>query len=75
MRPDLDLLRNLIDTTPDIVPRPGSGKSPSAVRAAESVVGPLSPSYRWWLTVYGEGSVARQEIATVGPLHHIAAED
>ncbi|MEU5164189.1 SMI1/KNR4 family protein [Streptomyces sp. NPDC020875] len=75
MRPDLELLRNLIDTTPEIVPRPGAGKSAAEVRAAESVVGPLSPSYRWWLTEYGEGTVARQEIATVGALRHIGGLD
>ncbi|MEU3597274.1 SMI1/KNR4 family protein [Streptomyces sp. NPDC006798] len=75
MRPDLELLRNLIDTTPEIAPRPGAGKSAAEVRAAESVVGPLSPSYRWWLAEYGEGTVARQEIATVGALRHIGGPD
>lgn len=71
MRPDLELLRNLIDATAEIAPRPGAGKPPAAVRAAEAVVGPLSPSYRWWLTAYGEGTFARQEVATVRPFHHI----
>ncbi|MGW4028612.1 hypothetical protein ACWEFL_04700 [Streptomyces sp. NPDC004838] len=75
MQPDLVLLRDLIEGAPAIVPRPGTGKPESAVRAAESVVGPLSRSYRWWLTEYGEGTLGRQEIATAGPPHHIAALD
>ncbi|MER6910540.1 hypothetical protein ABT354_02530 [Streptomyces sp. NPDC000594] len=73
MRPDHMLLRDLVDGTTAIVTRPGAGRTEAEIRAAESVVGPLSPSYRWWLTTYGEGSFQRQEIATVGPPRHIAA--
>lgn len=31
------------------------------------MVGPLSRSYRWWLTTYGEGAVNNTKIATVTP--------
>lgn len=48
-----------------------SGKVPSvpaaSIRAAESLVGTLPPSYRWWLTEYGSGTSAGARIATVAP--------
>lgn len=67
MEVDLVLLRELVETGSTIGVARGSGKSEAAVRAVESAVGPLSRSYRWWLTTYGEGTVDRAEIATITP--------
>ncbi|MCX4792926.1 MULTISPECIES: SMI1/KNR4 family protein [unclassified Streptomyces] len=65
MRPDLALVRELIEESPVISARPGAGVPAAWIRAAESVVGTLPPSYRWWLTEYGSGTSGGARIATV----------
>lgn len=75
MSPDLVLLRDLVETSSVISTMPDSGKPEAAIRATESVVGPLPPSYRWWLTEYGEGTVNGAEVATIAPLWHADAVD
>ncbi|MGX2998857.1 SMI1/KNR4 family protein [Streptomyces sp. JNUCC 64] len=65
MRPDLTQLRELIDATPGFVRWPGVPGE--AVRAAESVLGPLPPSYRWWLTSGRGGRLPGLEMATTPP--------
>ncbi|MFF3554815.1 hypothetical protein ACWD4V_23940 [Streptomyces tsukubensis] len=75
MQPDFALLRELVATVPGIAAEPGRGKTEDAIRAAESVVGPLCPAYRWWLAEYGEGSLHRAGVGTVAPLHWIGAID
>ncbi|WP_329595556.1 SMI1/KNR4 family protein (plasmid) [Streptomyces sp. NBC_01005] len=67
MRPDLVLVRELIEESPVISARPGAGVPDAWIRASESVVGTLPPSYRWWLTEYGNGTSAGARIATVAP--------
>ncbi|KUF18066.1 SMI1/KNR4 family protein [Streptomyces silvensis] len=69
MSADFAPLRELIETSPLITTARarGSGKPEAAVEAAEGVVGPLSQSYRWWLTEYGEGAFNATEIASVAP--------
>lgn len=57
----------MIDASPLIRARRGGGTTEAALRSVESVVGPLSPSYRWWLTEYGHGTVGGAGIATVTP--------
>ncbi|MFB6818477.1 SMI1/KNR4 family protein [Streptomyces sp. NPDC056347] len=68
MRPDPILLRELVDASPGFgrraLPAPPSEE---LIRAAEARVGPLPPSYRWWLSAYGHGRAGRAEIATIGP--------
>ncbi|MCM2387807.1 SMI1/KNR4 family protein [Streptomyces albipurpureus] len=70
MDPDLVLLRQLIEGSAIISARPGRGLPEPAVRAAESVVGALPGSYRWWLTTYGSGTLHGTEIATIAPEEH-----
>ncbi|WP_329071241.1 SMI1/KNR4 family protein [Streptomyces sp. NBC_01429] len=67
MRPDLLLVRELIEESPEISVRQGAGVPAASIRAAESLVGTLPPSYRWWLTEYGSGTSAGARIATVAP--------
>ncbi|MBB5957816.1 hypothetical protein FHS29_004411 [Saccharothrix tamanrassetensis] len=67
LRPDPVLLRELVETGSAIAVRPGLGRSEEAIRAAESAVGPLPASYRWWLATYGVGEVGGVPIATVDP--------
>ncbi|MFE7466364.1 SMI1/KNR4 family protein [Streptomyces sp. NPDC057499] len=68
MRPDPILLRELVDASPGFgrraLPAPPSEE---LIRAAEARVGPLPPSYRWWLSAYGHGRAGRAEIAAIGP--------
>ncbi|MFI9625942.1 SMI1/KNR4 family protein [Streptomyces sp. NPDC052042] len=67
MRPDLTRLRDMIDA----VSEPGRGPAATpepAIREAEARVGPLPPSYRWWLAEYGRGRAGRAEIASVIPV-------
>ncbi|MGW1427087.1 SMI1/KNR4 family protein [Streptomyces sp. NPDC002431] len=68
MRPDPTLLRELVDASPGFgrraVPAP---PSEGLIGAAEARVGPLPPSYRWWLSAYGHGRAGRAEIASIGP--------
>ncbi|MFF3953056.1 hypothetical protein ACFYY1_07600 [Streptomyces sp. NPDC001890] len=67
MRPDLTLLRELIEGSPGFG-RGRAGAVPEAlIREAEARVGPLPPSYRWWLAEYGHGRAGDADIATVGP--------
>ncbi|MEO3976595.1 SMI1/KNR4 family protein [Streptomyces sp. CAU 1734] len=77
MDPDLVLLRELITGSPLIRAHPGRGRSEAAIERAEAVTGPLSPSYRWWLREYGDGTLGGAELGTVEPdpcasvpLHH-----
>ncbi|WP_328912216.1 MULTISPECIES: SMI1/KNR4 family protein [unclassified Streptomyces] len=73
MKPDLVLLRDLIDSSPVIGTRPDRGCPEADIRRAESVVGPLPASYRWWLAHYGEGTVHGEALATVVPPRHAGA--
>ncbi|MET8741977.1 SMI1/KNR4 family protein [Streptomyces sp. NPDC004728] len=67
MRPDLTLLRELIEASPGFG-RGRAGAVPEPlIRGAEARVGPLPPSYRWWLAEYGHGRAGDADIATVGP--------
>ncbi|CCH28834.1 SMI1/KNR4 family protein [Actinosynnema sp. NPDC047251] len=63
MRPDLVLLRELVDSGSAVDARPDGGLAEAAIVAAEATVGPLSPSFRWWLAEYGTGSVDGMPIA------------
>ncbi|WP_053718411.1 SMI1/KNR4 family protein [Saccharothrix sp. NRRL B-16348] len=64
---DFVLLRELVETGSAIDAARDGGRSEASIRAVESAVGPLSRSYRWWLTHYGGGTVGGTEIATVVP--------
>ncbi len=66
MRPDLVLLRELVETGSAVSVRP-FGRPEEAIAAAESVVGPLPPSFRWFLAAYGTGTVDGVWLATVPP--------
>ncbi|MFE2842166.1 hypothetical protein ACFXKS_01170 [Streptomyces scopuliridis] len=65
MRPDLVQLRGLIEESPTIFTLRGEGLPEARILAAESVVGPLPPSYRWWLAEYGGGSPAGAPAAAI----------
>ncbi|MER5982941.1 SMI1/KNR4 family protein [Streptomyces sp. NPDC001787] len=67
MRPDLTQLRELVEATPEFGRRPGVAVPEAAIREAEGRVGPLPPSYRWWLTEYGHGRAGGADLATVVP--------
>ncbi|MFF1649926.1 SMI1/KNR4 family protein [Streptomyces sp. NPDC058240] len=67
MTPDLVLLRALIDESPAIATRPGCGAPEAWIRSAESAVGPLAPSYRWWLAEYNDGELDGEPLATLAP--------
>lgn len=67
MIPDLAQLRDLIDGSPDFGHRPAAAPPEAAIREAEARVGPLPPSYRWWLSRYSHGRAGSAEIATVVP--------
>ncbi|MEW1722427.1 SMI1/KNR4 family protein [Streptomyces sp. NPDC093109] len=75
MRPDLVLLRELIEASPVIATRPGGGVAADRIAAAESAVGPLSVSYRWWLGAYGGGTLSGAAPATVVPPGAAGAEE
>ncbi|MFE6663176.1 SMI1/KNR4 family protein [Streptomyces sp. NPDC057697] len=67
MEPDLTLLRELVDASPGFG-RGTAGSVPEAlIAAAEARVGPLPPSYRWWLAEFGHGRAGDADIATAGP--------
>ncbi|MEU4802631.1 SMI1/KNR4 family protein [Actinosynnema sp. NPDC023587] len=67
MRPDLVLLRELIAAGSAVAARPGRGAPEGAIVAAETVLGPLSPSFRWWLAEYGSGEVGGMPVASLSP--------
>ncbi|WP_035846488.1 SMI1/KNR4 family protein [Kitasatospora azatica] len=67
MTPDLVLLRALIDSSPAITNRPECGAPEAWIRSAESALGPLAPSYRWWLAEYNDGSLHGAPLARLGP--------
>ncbi|MFD7532410.1 SMI1/KNR4 family protein [Streptomyces sp. NPDC059849] len=67
MRPDLTQLRDLIEESPGFGRRPVGGVPQALIREAEARVGPLPPSYRWWLAEYGHGRAGDADIATVAP--------
>lgn len=75
MDPDLVLLRELLEGSPAIRVWPGDGKPEEWIRAAEADVGPLAPSYRWWLAEFGGGAIGGAPIATVGPPSRADAVD
>ncbi|MEU5401890.1 hypothetical protein ABZ348_21625 [Streptomyces sp. NPDC005963] len=70
MEPDLTLLRQLVEGSPAVRATPSRGVPEPAIRAAESLVGGLPGSYRWWLSTYGTGSLHGSEIATIVPDDH-----
>ncbi|MFF2020462.1 SMI1/KNR4 family protein [Streptomyces sp. NPDC058171] len=69
MKPDLTQLRDLIDTVPGFGHGPAGGtrEREAMTVAAEARVGPLPPSYRWWLTEVGGTQAPGTDLATVGP--------
>ncbi|MEV5200888.1 SMI1/KNR4 family protein [Streptomyces sp. NPDC053720] len=67
MRPDLTQLRDLIEESPGFGRGPAGGVPEALIREAEARVGPLPPSYRWWLAEYGHGRAGDADIATVAP--------
>lgn len=67
MTPDLVLLRALIDASPAITTRPGLCAPEAWIRSAESALGPLAPSYRWWLAEYNDGELDGESLATLAP--------
>ncbi|MBV6703263.1 SMI1/KNR4 family protein [Kitasatospora aureofaciens] len=67
MTPDLVLLRALIDESPAIATRPGFGAPEAWIRSAESAMGPLAPSYRWWLAEYNAGELEGVPLAALAP--------
>ncbi|MFD1811044.1 SMI1/KNR4 family protein [Rhodococcus gannanensis] len=69
MTPDLEQLRALLGAPPR------TATPPHWIEHAEAVLGPLPPSYRWWLAEYGSGAVAGAPIATVAPTDHAADSD
>lgn len=67
VRPDLDQLRDLLDASPELASRPARPVAHEWIEHAEAVVGPLPPSYRWWLTEYGSARLGGAPVATVFP--------
>ncbi|MEU3655483.1 SMI1/KNR4 family protein [Streptomyces sp. NPDC032161] len=67
MRADLTQLRDMIDGAPESVRGRAVATPEALIRRAEARVGPLPPSYRWWLARFGHGRAGRAEIATVPP--------
>ncbi|MEV0681149.1 SMI1/KNR4 family protein [Actinosynnema sp. NPDC050436] len=67
MRPDLVLLRELVEHGTAVTAVAGRGASAGEIGAAEAVVGPLSPSFRWWLAEYGSGALDGEPIASLRP--------
>ncbi|MGW0432665.1 hypothetical protein ACWDV4_08980 [Micromonospora sp. NPDC003197] len=67
MEPDLTLLRELIEGSPILSTYPGRGVPEEWICEVETVVGPLPPSYRWWLVEYGSGTLGGAGIATIAP--------
>lgn len=67
MRPDLVLLRELVETGSSVT-TPRRGAPEAGIAAAEAVVGPLPPSYRWWLAEFGCGRVDGMPVASLPPV-------
>ncbi|MFF0451422.1 SMI1/KNR4 family protein [Streptomyces sp. NPDC004609] len=67
MRPDLTQLRDLVEGSPGFGRGATAAVPEAAIRAAEALIGPLPPSYRWWLAEFGRGRAGRADIATVAP--------
>ncbi|WP_445398827.1 SMI1/KNR4 family protein [Streptomyces sp. LE64] len=67
MTPDLGQLSELVRAVPGYEPRPAGRATEAMVRAAEARLGPLPPSYRWWLTEFGGVRLLGTEWATVWP--------
>ncbi|SDD21053.1 SMI1/KNR4 family protein [Rhodococcus tukisamuensis] len=67
MRPDLEQLRSLLDASPGLTKRPAGPASRDRIENAQTRLGPLPPSYRWWLGEYGAGWLGGAPIATVAP--------
>ncbi|MFI6289093.1 SMI1/KNR4 family protein [Streptomyces sp. NPDC051018] len=67
MRPDLTQLRDLVEAEPGYRRVPAAAVPEAAIRGAEALVGPLPPSYRWWLAEFGRGRAGRADIASVVP--------
>lgn len=75
MTPDLAMLRDLVESTPEIRRWPGDGASESWVRAAEARVGRLPASYRWWLTEARTSRVGHVDVASLVDPEHVAEAD
>ncbi|MFE7620400.1 SMI1/KNR4 family protein [Streptomyces sp. NPDC057496] len=67
MRPDLTQLRDLVEESPGLGRGSAAAVPEEAIREAETRVGPLPPSYRWWLAEFGHGQAGGAQIATAGP--------
>ncbi|GAB3142272.1 hypothetical protein GCM10027290_16380 [Micromonospora sonneratiae] len=66
------MLRELVEASPEVVVRPGRGVPEELIRQAEALIGPLSPSYRWWLAEYGSAQLGGEWLATLAPPEHRA---
>lgn len=75
MTPDLAMLRDLVESTPEIRRWPGTGAPESWVRAAETRVGRLPASYCWWLTEARAGRVGHVDVASLADPAHVAEAD
>ncbi|EME16519.1 SMI1/KNR4 family protein [Rhodococcus triatomae] len=69
MTPDLEQVRALLGAPHR------AGTPPHWIEHAEAVLGPLPPSYRWWLAEYGSGAVGGASIATVSPPEYVEDSD
>ncbi|WP_327676739.1 SMI1/KNR4 family protein [Kitasatospora sp. NBC_00458] len=68
MRPDLTLLRELVEDAPELGRKPARPVPEAQIRATETRLGvALPPSYRWWLAEFGRGLIHGAEIATTVP--------
>ncbi|MFF9349407.1 SMI1/KNR4 family protein [Streptomyces sp. NPDC014734] len=67
MTPDLTRLRDLIEASPQFRRGPAPAASDKEIREAEARVGPLPPSYRWWLAEFGRGRAGAADLAVVVP--------
>ncbi|WP_130797839.1 SMI1/KNR4 family protein [Streptomyces otsuchiensis] len=64
---DREPLRELTGWAPSVRTGPAGGAPGAWIDAAEALLGPLPPSYRWWLVAFGGGTVAGAELACVAP--------
>ncbi|MDT0268945.1 hypothetical protein RM844_21915 [Streptomyces sp. DSM 44915] len=67
MVPDLELLAELVATSPAVHTWPGRGRSSVAISDAEAVIGPLPASFRWWLATHGQGRIDGASVLTTVP--------
>jgi len=67
VEPDLTLLRELVEGSPFLTTRPGRGVPQAWIQQVEAILGPLPPSYRWWLSEYGAGTLGGGWIASIAP--------